>query len=199
MIALPSSSEIFSARVVDRLAQLDRLAVVRRRIVQQCAAIGINLDLEGDAELSAITEDGLMMAGKSRRARIPVQALVEVADLARAISHVEPSAGPDGPVAAAHAIAGFEHCAIIAGLVELVGRREPGHTSAEHGDLGSVTVAGFERQRLGDGGCAQESHRLHGEVGGAIASSLRDPTQEVPTGAAHPNLVLFCRPCVPET
>src|SRR5262249_20290791 len=132
-----------------------------------------------------------MMAGKSRRARVPVQALVEVADLARAISHVEPSAGPDGPVAAAHAIAGFEHCAIIAGLVELVGRREPGHTSAEHGDLGSVTVAGFERQRLGDGGCAQESHRLHGEVGGAIASSLRDPTQEVPTGAAHPNLVLF--------
>src|SRR5215831_3596903 len=130
----------FPARVVDRLAELDRPTVVRRRIVQQCAATGINLDLEGDAELSAITEDGLMMAGKSRRARIPVQALVEVADLARAISHVEPSAGPDGPVAAAHAIAGFEHCAIIAGLVELVGRREPGHTSAEHGDLGSVTV-----------------------------------------------------------
>jgi len=50
--------------------------------VQQCAAIGIDLDLEGDAELSAITEDGLMMAGKPRWARIPVQALVEVADLA---------------------------------------------------------------------------------------------------------------------
>jgi len=64
------------------LAQLDRAAVVRGRIVQQCAAIGIDLDLDGNAELSAITEDGLMMAGKPRRARIPVQALVEVADLA---------------------------------------------------------------------------------------------------------------------
>src|SRR5258708_21804784 len=72
----------FPARVVDRLTQLDRLAVVRRRIVQQSAAIGINLDFEGDAELSAITENGLMMAGKPRRARIPIQALVEVADLA---------------------------------------------------------------------------------------------------------------------
>ncbi len=72
----------FPAGVVDRLAQLDRLALVRCRIVQQCAAIGIDLDLEGDAKLSAITEDGLMMAGKPRWARIPVQALVEVADLA---------------------------------------------------------------------------------------------------------------------
>src|SRR5258708_34099164 len=72
----------FPARVVDRLTQVDRVAVVRRRIVQQSAAIGINLDFEGDAELSAITENGLMMAGKPRRARIPIQALVEVADLA---------------------------------------------------------------------------------------------------------------------
>ena len=72
----------FPAGVVDRLAQLDWLALVRCRIVQQCAAIGIDLDLEGDAKLSAITEDGLMMAGKPRWARIPVQALVEVADLA---------------------------------------------------------------------------------------------------------------------
>jgi hypothetical protein len=40
--------------------------------------------------------------------------------------------------------------------------------------------------------------RLRGEVGSAIASSLRDPTQEVPTGAAHLNLALFCRLCVPE-
>src|SRR5262249_31032044 len=78
----------FTARVVDRLAQLNRSAIVRRRIVQQCAATAINLDLEGDAELSAITEDGLMMTGKPRRACIPVQALIEVANLARAVSHV---------------------------------------------------------------------------------------------------------------
>ena len=94
----------FPAGVVDRLAQLDRLAVVRRRIVQQSAAIGIDLDFEGDAEFSAITEDGLMMAGKPRRARIPIQALIEVADLARAVGHIEPGAGPQGPVAPAHAI-----------------------------------------------------------------------------------------------
>ena len=40
---------------------------------------------------------------------------------------------------------------------------------------------------------SQEAHRLHGEVGSTIASSLRDPTQEVPTGAAHLNLALLCR------
>ena len=60
-----------------------------------------------------------------------------------------------------------------------------------------MTGAGLERQRLGDGSRAQEAHRLHGEVGSAIASSLPDPTQEVPTGAAHLDLALFCRLCVP--
>src|SRR5262249_51949157 len=149
-------------RVVDRLAQLNRSAIIRRRIVQQGAAAAINLDLERDAELSAITEDGLMMTGKPRRARIPVQALIEVAGLARAVSHVEPGAGPDRPVAAAHAIAGFEHRAIISGLAELVSCREPGHPRAEYDDLGSMKRAGFERKRLGSGGRAQEPHRLHG-------------------------------------
>jgi len=56
-----------------------------------------------------------------------------------------------------------------------------------------VTGTGLERQRLGHGGRAQEAHRLHGEVGRAIAASLRDPTQEVSTGAAHLNLALLCR------
>src|SRR6516165_9841779 len=77
---------------------------------------------------------------------------------------------------------------------------EPG---ALHGTklvaLRSVKRAGLKRQRLSDGGRAQEAHRLHGEVGGAIASSLRDPTQEVPTGAAHLTPVLFCHPLIPET
>ena len=57
----------------------------------------------------------------------------------------------------------------------------------------STTLFSNKRQRLGDGGRAEEAHRLHGEVGSAIAASLADPTQEVPTGAAHPNLALFCR------
>src|SRR5262249_42603574 len=100
-------------------------------------------------------------------------------------------AGSDGPVAAAHAIARFEHRAIISGLAELVGRRESGHPRAKYDDLGSMKRAGFERKRLGAGGRAQEPHCLHGKVGGAIAPGLRDPTQEVPTGAAHLNLVLF--------
>ena len=77
----------FAARIVDRLAQLDRPAVVRRRIVQQRAAAGVDLDLQRHAELAAIAEHGLMMAGEPRRPGIPVEAVVEVADLARAVGH----------------------------------------------------------------------------------------------------------------
>ena len=55
-----------------------------------------------------------------------------------------------GPVAAADAIAGLEHRAVVAGLAELVGRRQSGHAGAENDDLGSVAGARFERQRLGD-------------------------------------------------
>src|SRR5262249_20246685 len=83
----------------------------------------------------------------------------------------------------------FEHHAVISGLAELVGCREPRHSGAEHDHLGSVPRAGRKRERLGDGGGAQEAHRLHGEVGGAIASGLRDPAQELPTGAGHRNLM----------
>ena len=52
-------------------------------------------------------------------------------------------------------------------------------------------AASLERQRLGDGRRAQEAHRLHGEVGGAIAAGLRDPAQKFPTGAAHLDLALL--------
>ena len=181
----------FAARIVDRLAQLDRLAVIGRGIVQQRAAIGIDLDLERDAELAAIAEHGLMMAGEPRRPRVPVQALVEFADLAGAVGHVERGAAPDGPVAPADAIADLEHGAVVAGLAELVRRRQAGHSGAENDDLGAVTGAPLERQRLGDGSRAKEAHRLHGEVGGAVAADLRDPAQKFPTGAAHPALVRF--------
>ena len=181
----------FSARVVDRLAQLDRPAVIGRRIVQQRPAIGIDLDLERDAELVAIAEHGLMMAGKPRRPRVPVQPLVELADLAGAVGHIERRAAPDGPVASAHAIAGFEHRAVVSGLTELIGRGQPGDAGAENDDLGAVTAARLERERFGEGGGPQKSHRLHGEIGGAIASGLRHLAQEFPTGAAHLDLALL--------
>jgi hypothetical protein len=50
--------------------------------------------------------------------------------------------------------------------------------SPEYDALGSMKRAGFERKRLGAGGRAHEPHRLHGEVGGAIAPGLRDRSRK---------------------
>src|SRR4029078_6003803 len=97
-----------------------------------------------------------------------------------AVVQLERGAAPYGPVAPAHAIADFEQRAIVAGLGELVGGRQPGHAGAENDDLGAVAAARLEREWLGDGGGAKEAHGLHGKIGGAIASGLRDLAQKVP-------------------
>ena len=51
-----------AARVVDRLAHLDRFAAVRAGIEQKRATACIDLDLKGDVEFAAIAQHRLMMA-----------------------------------------------------------------------------------------------------------------------------------------
>ena len=173
----------FAARIVDGLAHLDRLAAIRGRIEQQRAAAGIDLDLERDAQLPAIAEKGLMMAGHARRAGIPVEVLIEFADLARAVGQLDLGAPADRPVAAADAIAGLEHRAVVAGLAELIGGRQSGDAGAENDHLGAVAGARFERQRFGERRRAEEAHRLHREVGRAISAggaTCRRKSRRVP-------------------
>src|SRR5262249_32284924 len=71
------------------------------------------------------------------------------------------------------------------GLAELVGGGQARHPGAEHHHLGAMVRAALERERLGDRRGADETHRLHCEIGRAVAADLRDLPQEVPTGATH--------------
>src|SRR5262249_44777863 len=171
--------------VVDRLAQLDRPPGVDRLVHEQRAAAGIDLDLERDAELPAIAEHALVVAGQPRRTGVPVEAVIEIAELARAVGELERCAAADGPGAAADAIARLEHGAVVAGLAELVGGGQARHPGAEHHHLGAMVRAALERERLGDRRGADETHRLHCEIGRAVAADLRDVPQEVPTRATH--------------
>ena len=139
----------FPAHVVDGLAHLDRLAAVRRRIEQQCAAAGIDLDLQRDAELAAIAENGLMMAGHARRAAIPVQVLIEFADLARAVGHLELCASRMVQLRPPTRSRASSTVTVVAGFAEFVCGREARDAGAEHDDLGGVGVASFKRQRFG--------------------------------------------------
>ena len=175
----------FAAHVVVGLAHLDRLGAVRRRIVEPRVAAGVDLDLERDAELPAIAEHGLVGARNPRRPRIPVHFGIEFAELAGAVGHVDAGAAPDAPVASADAVARFQHRAVVAGLAELIGRRQPGDAGAEDDDLGAVALALLQCQRLRHRGRAQEAHGLHGEIGRPVAADAADLTQEVPTRAAH--------------
>src|SRR5262249_23140655 len=147
----------------------------------------IDLDLERHAELPAIAEHGLMVARQPRRAGVEVEIRIELADLSRAVAQLDGGAAADRPVAAADPVARLEHGAIVAGLAELVGGGESRDPSAEHDDLGAVARAALERQRLSDGLRRNEPHRLHGEIGGAIAADLRDAPQEISTCAGHRN------------
>src|SRR5262249_44925195 len=144
------------------------------------AAAGVDLDLERDAKLAAIAEYGLVMARDAGRAGVPIEVGIELTDLARylarAVGHLDRVAAPDGPVAAADAVAGFEDCAGIAGLAELIGRGEAGDARTQDDHPGAVRAAWRERQRLGYRGGAKKAHRLHGEVGGPISASGRDPS-----------------------
>ena len=114
------------------------LAIVGRRIMQQRTTIGIDLDFERDTELPAVTNHRLMMTGQPRCARIPIELLIEFADLPRAVRHLDRGPAPDGPIAAADAIARFEHGAIVAGLAEFVGGRQASNSGPEHDYLGPV-------------------------------------------------------------
>ena len=174
-----------AAHVVVGLAHLDRLAAVRRRIVEPRVAAGVDLDLERDAELPAIAEHGLVGARNAGRAGIPVHLRIELADLPGAVGHLDAGAAPDAPVAPADAVARLEHRAVVAGLAELMGRRQPGDAGAEDDDLGAVGLALLQRQRLRHRRRAQQAHRLHRKVGRPVAADAADLAQEVPTRAAH--------------
>ena len=68
-----------AAHVVVRLAHLDRLAAIGGGVVEQRPAVGVDLDLHGDAELAAIAEHRLVCARNPRRSGIEVEVLVECA------------------------------------------------------------------------------------------------------------------------
>lgn len=129
-----------------------------------------------------------MMAGQPRRARVPVEVAIEFADLPRAVGHPERRAPADRPIATPDPIARLENGDMVAGLAELVRRRQARDPGAENDHFRSMGGGLLERQRFGYGRRADEAHRLHGEVGRAVSSGTRDLPQEVPTRAAHPGL-----------
>ena len=110
-----------------------------------------------------------MVAWEASRTRIPIESRFEVAELARPVGKLDACASTNRPIASADALARLQHGAVISGLAEFVCRRETGNAGTQDHDLGPVRTAALKRDRLGDRGEGEETHRLHGQVGRPIA------------------------------
>ena len=186
LIALPSSSEISPRTSLWAWRISIGLPPFAAGLIEPRVAAGVDLDLERDARAPGNSRAPPGGARDARRAGIPVHLGIELADLAGAVGHLERGAAPDAPVAAADAVARLEHGAVVAGLAELIGRRQPGDAGAENDDLGAVAVALLQASAAPPTAAVlDEAHRLHGEVGRPVAADAADLTQEVPTRAAH--------------
>ncbi len=127
-----------------------------------------------------------MMTGQPSRTRVQIEPAIEFADLSRTVRHLDRRPAPDGPVAAADAVAGLKHRTIVAGFAEFVGGGQAGNAGPEHNHLGPVRGTFLQRDRLGNSAdSAQDAHRLHGEVGRLIAADARNLPEKIPTRTPH--------------
>ena len=173
-----------AARVVDHLALLDRLAAIELVALQKRGARGVDLDFERNAELVAVVQHVGVDGGQARGAGVEVEAFVKGAGLLRAVGEVDARAAADGPVAAADAIAGFEHGAGVAELGHLVGGDQAGDASAEDDDAGAVAGDAADGLRFG-GSDGQQAEGLHHGEGGAVAAHLPYTEEKLTPGKCH--------------
>jgi hypothetical protein len=109
-----------AAGVVDDSALGDRSAAVELVTLHECAARGVDFDLERDAELVAVAEHGVVNGGQARGAGVEVMIGLPVTGLASAISEFDDGAVADAPIAAAGAMTSFKKRAGPTGFAELV-------------------------------------------------------------------------------
>ena len=175
-----------AAGVVDDLALHHGLAAVGCVVLQEGGAAGVDLDLEFDAELAAIAEDGGVDGRQAGGADVLIVAGIEGAGLGGAIEEGDGVAAADGPVAAAGTGAGFEDGAVEAEGAHLIGGDQAGDAAAEDDDFDALAGVGSDREGklfLRAGG--QETQRLHGEEGSAVSASLAYTQEEIATGNRH--------------
>ena len=139
-----------AAGVVDPLAQLDRLAAVGLVTPQKGAAADIDLHFERHAQLAAIGQQALMVAGNAGRARIHVDVLLKGDGLVGLAHHLDLVAAAQGPVTTAEAIASLQDGHGEPGPLQLIGAdqtRDPGPQ-----DHHPTSLAKIRRQGRGGGG-----------------------------------------------
>ena len=156
-----------SASVVDDLALLNGFTLIELGRLHQCGAGGVDLDLEGHAEIVAVVEEMGMDGRDARGAGVEIVASLPLANLRSAISELDLGALADRPAATAGAIAGFEDGALEACLAQFVGRDHAGDASAENDDLLASAEVGWELRKRGLADRGQEAESLHaGKCGG---------------------------------
>src|SRR5262249_41942 len=87
--------------------------------------VGIVENVDGDAQLAAVVERGVML-GDARRPDVHMEAGIELAGLRDAICGGLAGEATRGPTAAAGAIAGLQDRAVIARLLQLIGGSQAG-------------------------------------------------------------------------
>ena len=141
-----------AAGVVDPLAHLQLLAAVGPEVG---AAAGVDLDLQRHAQLAAIGQQPLVMAGNARRPRVHVEPVGEAHGLRLLADHLDLVAVAQRPVAPAQAPARLQQRHVIAGPLQLIGRHQAGDAAAQNDHpLAAARVRGHRRRR-------RRRHRAH--------------------------------------
>ena len=147
-----------------------------------------NIGLQRDAELPAIVDDVHVMVRDAAGPGIEPEPLVEFAGLQRrrAADFPKTVAAAQREAAPADAAARFQHDAIEAGAIELIGGAQAGDAGAEDGDrlagagvLGQAEARGHRRRSF------EEIEHRQGLVGGAGAAQARHGAQKSATGHRH--------------
>ena len=110
-----------AAGVVDDLALFYGFAGVEEGGLHEGRPGGVDLDLEGDAELVAVVEEMGVDGRDAGGAGVEVAAVRPGTVLDGAVGELDLAAVADGPATAAGAVAGFKDGAFEAGLAEFVG------------------------------------------------------------------------------
>ena len=155
--------------------------------------VGIGEDLDGDAELPAVVERRVVLRDAGGPG-VEVLPLAEGRASGWAVDLGLRRPAADRPVPAARPVAGLQDLAGVAGLLELVGRRQPGDAGAEDQHLRSVGAALEGEVRLPRrlerlavlGGRGDEPERLHRAEDGGRAPRGTDRLEEPAPGDPRP-------------
>src|SRR5262249_18317111 len=123
------------------------------------------------------------------RAGIEPQALVEAAFLRATVDLADDVAAPEREAASAQAPRRLEDDAVVAGAIELVGRREPGDAGAE--DDHAAAGAGILRQAEARGLCRRRLQEVPGRerlVGGPCPAQAGHGADELASRERHGGL-----------